>query len=390
MKYNFDEVINRKNTYSTQWDYIQDRFGVSDILPFSISDTDFKAPLEVIDTCKEILNHGVFGYSRWNHDDFKYAITNYYDRRHQTKIDKDTIVYSPSVLYTISQCIKLCTNENDGICVFEPMYDAFYHVIQDNNRKLNTIQLIVENNDYIFNEKEVEEQASKSKMFLLCSPHNPTGKVWKDNELKFIVEICKKYNIPLVSDEIHCDVIRNSKHIPIFKYLELYDNLTIVSSASKTFNIPSLGGSYAMFARKELREKFLFITKNIDFVNSPSIMGMRATMTAYNQCDDYIDELNEYINCNLDIVEKFVAMHKGLRFIRPEATYLAWISFEDLNISDEFMQKALVDIGKVGIMNGKVYGNSNYLRMNCGCSKEKLNEGLKCFDKALKYIEENK
>lgn len=389
MKYNFDEVVNRKNTYSTQWDFIQDRFGVSDLLPFSISDTDFKAPIQIIESCNKILNHGIFGYSRWNHDDFKSSIANYYIRRHMTRIDQESIVYSPSVLYTISQCIQLCTNKGDGVCTFEPMYDAFYHVIQDNKRVVNAIQLKPTEDDFVFDVQEAEDKIKQSKLFLLCSPHNPTGKVWKEKELTFIVSMCKKYQVVLVSDEIHCDVVRNSKHIPILQYLNIYENLVLVSSASKTFNIPSLGGSYALFANQELKDKFLFVTKNIDFVNSPSIMGMQAIMTAYTECDEYIDQLNDYITNNFEIVKDFVNRHSGLSFTIPEATYLAWISFEKLNVTDDQMQRALIDVGKVGIMNGKVYGNATYLRLNCGCSKEKLLEGLDRFELALRYLDEN-
>lgn len=391
MMYNFDTIIDRKNTYSTQWDFITDRFGEANLLPFSISDTDFRAPQLVLDSLSKVVEHGVFGYSRWNHQDYKGSIRNYYKQSHNTDIKEDWVVYSPSVLYSISVLLRFLSKENENILVFDPMYDAFIKVIQKNNRNILTVPLHPEDNlkiDFDYFEKQV----AKAKVFLLCSPHNPTGKVYTKIELEKIIEICKKYNVYIISDEIHSDIIlASSIHFPILNWYEKYDRLILVSSASKTFNIPGLGGSYALIPNANLKNNFLIQTREKDFLNSPSIMGMIATMTAYNECQDYVTQLVKYIKENMNYLENYLTKEiPEINFKTPQSTYLAWLDMRGLSYSDDEIQNALVKVGKVGIMRGEVYGKEGqgFLRMNVGCPKEKMIEGLERMKVSLDFLKE--
>lgn len=391
MSYDFDERIERKGTYSTQWDFIADRFGAADILPFSISDTDFRSPQLVLDTLRQEIDHGVFGYSRWNHSDFKQAISNYYQQAHHTTVEGDWVVYSPSVLYSISVLLRMLSKEDEGILVFDPMYDAFINVIEKNDRQRITVPLEAEE-QYQIDFQLFEEQAKKCKIFLLCSPHNPTGKVFTQAEMTRMIEICEKHQLYIISDEIHSDVILfENTHYPLLNWYNSYNRLILVQSASKTFNTPALGGSYGLIPDQEIREAFLVQTKERDFVNSPSIMGMLATMTAYNECQEYVVELRQYIKENMLTLQQFLTENiSEAAFVLPQATYLAWIDLRNLPYSDEEIQQALVQVGKVGIMRGSVYGEQGqgFLRMNLGCPRAKLIEGMQRMQRALEYLKE--
>ena len=389
MKYNFDEIHNRLGTYCTQWDFIEDRFGEKELLPFSISDTDFKAPEPVIEALQSLIQKGIYGYTRWNHHDFKGSIASFFERRHDTKIEEDWVVYSPSVLYSISLLIRLLTKPEDKIVVFRPMYDSFFSVIEDNDRIRIECEMTVNKGRFEIDFELLEKQLKEASMFLLCSPHNPTGRIWTKEELDRMIALCKKYDVPVVSDEIHMDVqLRNRKHIPILKYLNEFDSLYLVSSSSKTFNIPGLIGSYCIFPDSDIREKFIHHTRKVDFLNSVSLPGMIATMTAYNQCDDYIDQLNDYIKENMKYVKEYLNLHHPqIHFEIPDATYLAWIDITELPYSARQVQDALVKVGKVAIMQGETYGMDKYLRLNCGCPREKLIEGLHSFTKGIQSLE---
>ena len=202
MRYDFDTIIDRRGTFCTQWDYIEDRFGEKDLLPFSISDTDFRAPEAIQDRLREMVDHGIYGYSRWNHDTYKGAVADYFRERHDTEVEKDWVVYSPSVLYSIAVLLRFLSRAGDGILTLQPMYDAFFRVIQDNGRRLEASELIDRDGHYEIDFADFERKAAESTVFLLCSPHNPTGRVWTKAELERMFEICRRYGLTVISDEI--------------------------------------------------------------------------------------------------------------------------------------------------------------------------------------------
>ena len=379
MNYNFDEIISRKGTYCTQWDYIEDRFGEKDLLPFSISDTDFRIPKPITEKISEVMKHEIYGYSRWNHDDFKGSITGFYKRRFDTDMKNEWVIYSPSVMYSVSLLIRLLSKPQDAVLAFNPMYDAFFNVILENDRKLVSHNLAIDD-DYAIDFDVFEEQLKEVSLLLLCAPHNPSGRIWSDDEMRKMVCLCKKHNVKIISDEIHMDIcLRGEKHQPLLKYLDEYDQLYTASSCSKTLNVPGLIGSYAILPNEEIRDLFLHQTRKKDFLNSVSIFGMYATMVGYTECDDYIDQLCDYIRGNMQLVEDFLAKElPDFKFKMPQGTYLAWIDARNVPFTSEEIQNALIKIGKVAIMRGEVYGeNGNkFLRLNCGCPRHKLEEGL--------------
>ena len=270
------------------------------------------------------------------------------------------------------------------------MYDSFISVIKENDRELVSHHLIKEEGTFKIDFDVFEKQAQESALLLLCSPHNPTGRIWSDEEMHRMIEICKKYQVKIISDEIHMDIrIKDAKHHPLMKYYDEYKEIFTASSSSKTLNTPGLIGSYVIIPDEKIRDEFLGVTRRRDFLNSASIFGMYATMIGYTECDDYIDQLNEYIRGNMELVENFIRDElKDFKFQRPEATYLAWIDARDVPFTSDEIQDALVNVGGVAIMKGEIYGENGakYLRMNLGCPRSKIEEGLKRFKKAMDYL----
>ena len=231
MKYNFDEVHNRLGTYCTQWDYIEDRFHKKDLIPFSISDTDFIIPKPITEKINEVANHQIYGYTRWNHHDFKSSITGYFQRHFDTHIEEDWILYSPSVMYSVSLLIRLLSKRHDKVLTMNPMYDAFINVIKENDRELVSHNLIATDKSYEIDFDVFEKQARQCQILLLCSPHNRTGRIWSDEEMRKMIDICKKYHLKIISDEIHMDIqIQTKKHQPLLKYINLYEEMYTASS----------------------------------------------------------------------------------------------------------------------------------------------------------------
>ncbi|WP_342504737.1 MalY/PatB family protein [Sporosarcina sp. FSL K6-2383] len=392
----FDEVIDRQGTFCTQWDYIEDRFGEKGLLPFSISDMDFRSPEAILVALEARLRHGVFGYTRWNHDDYKKSIRSWYQRRFSSTIQEEWIIYSPSVIYSISKMIGLLTDEMDHIVIQTPAYDAFYKTIQDNNRIISRNELIYQDGQYSIDFIDLADKLShsKAKVLLLCSPHNPSGRVWTRAELEKIVQLCNQYNVYIISDEIHMDIIHGgNSHIPITDAAIDVSKVCICTSASKTFNIPGLGGSYLLTPDEQIRKEFLLALKNKDGLSSASVLGLTATMTAYNDCEDWVDELVSYLHVNLQTIQDFLVEHlPTLHLTIPDSTYLAWIDVSQLPYSSEQLQAALVHHGKVAIMSGDTYGDEgkHFIRMNVGCPRSKVVEGLQRLKKAIEYLEQQK
>lgn len=387
---NFDEIKDRRGTYCTQWDYVKDRFGKEGLLPFTISDMDLESPDEISEALVKRINHKIFGYSRWNHDDFKNSIERWYKKRFNCQINKDWIIYSPSVIYSVSKFVEMKSEKGDGVLINTPGYDGFFKMILGNERKIISSSLKYVNGKYEINFEDFEKKCREAKIFLLCSPHNPVGKVWTEEELIKIIEICKKNNVFIISDEIHMDIVYNKKHIPILSLGKDYiENIVLCTSASKTFNIPAFTGSYLFIPSEKNREDFLKVLKERDALSSPSILAVIATMTAYNECEYWVDGLVKYTENNIKFVKEYLEKNIPELFCDvPDGSYFAWIDFSKLGISSEEFQKYLIDIGEVAVMPGLTYGEEGryFLRLNVACSIKKVEDGLERIRKSVEYI----
>ncbi|MGM0240170.1 MalY/PatB family protein [Enterococcus sp. AZ103] len=390
---NFKQQQSRYGTYSTQWDYVQDRFGEKNLLPFSISDTDFMIPEGTTAVLNQAVNRGFFGYTRWNHFDFKESISGWFLRQFDCKIDPEWCVYAPSIIYSLSVALQMFSQENDKVMTLTPCYDAFFNCIKENKRELLEFSLTNQNEFFTIDFRMLAETIERERpsVFLLCNPHNPTGRVFNQEELTKIIELCNRFNVAIISDEIHMDVRRPGKtHLPI---LALKNNIktpvVLLSSPSKTFNTPGLGGSYAIFPDEQLREQFLAILKGRDGLSSIPYLALLALMDCYNNQEEWLTRLNQTIDANFDALKKVLDSDKRIKFLIPEATYLGWINLETLPYSMDDLQEVLVKKEKVAIMRGETYGpeGMNYLRFNLGAPQDKIIEGAQRLMRSIAYLD---
>lgn len=394
--FHFDTLIDRHKTFCTQWDYMQDRFGAQGLLPFAISDMDFASPEPLLTSLQQRLSHGVFGYTRWNHRDFKQAIVDWYQTQFQAKVEPDTLVYSPSVLYTIAKLLAVVSDVGDHVVVQTPAYDAFFNTITANHRVVSANPLLRDaQGQFTLDLADLDKRLAhpRAKVLLLCHPHNPTGRVWRISELKQILTLCQAHGVYVISDEIHMDIRRAGQP---FQSLIQQDTdlaqLCVCTSASKTFNTPGLGGSYAIIPDVSIREPFLAQLKTADGLSSASVFGLTALMAGYTQCSDWLNALNLYLDDNLRTLQAFYAQHyPSITFAMPEATYFAWVDTEPLGYDMATLQQALVSVGKVGVMAGSTYdvgpASATYLRWNVACPHNKLAAGLTGFQQAITHLQ---
>lgn len=268
--FDFSQVVDRHGTWCTQWDYVADRFGTADLLPFTISDMDFATAPCILEALNQRLAHGVLGYSRWKNDEFLGAVAHWFARRHNTRIDSGSLVYGPSVIYMVSQLIRQWSSVGDGVVLHTPAYDAFYKAIEGNQRHVVPVALEQRNGNWHCDMEKLDTALARpeSKILLLCSPHNPTGKVWTREELEAMAERCQRHGVRVISDEIHMDMVWGEQpHIPWSHVAR--DSWALFTSGSKSFNIPALTGAYGMIEDADSRDAYLNALKGRDGLSSP-------------------------------------------------------------------------------------------------------------------------
>ena len=378
--FDFSTVIDRHGTWCTQWDYVADRFGDADLLPFTISDMDFATAPCILDALTKRLAHGVFGYSRWKNDAFPPAIVHWFSRRFHSVIDEQSIVYGPSVIYMVAEMIRQWSAPGDGVVVHTPAYDAFFKTITGNQRTIVGIPLEKAENQWICDMAKLEAALAQpqNKILLLCSPHNPTGKVWTRDELNTMAELCEKHGVRVISDEIHMDMVwGNHPHIPWCDVAR--SPWALFTSGSKSFNIPAFTGAYGLIADEIARNDYLFALKSRDGLSSPSVPALVAHIAAYREGEPWLDALRNYLQDNMRyIAQTLNTAFPELNWAMPESTYLAWVDLRPLNIDDKALQDVLIKQQKVAIMPGYTYGEegNGFIRLNAGCPRSKLEQGV--------------
>lgn len=378
--FDFSTVIDRHGTWCTQWDYVADRFGDADLLPFTISDMDFATAPCIIDALSKRLAHGVFGYSRWKNDEFLPAVAHWYASRFHSVIDQESIVYGPSVIYMVAEAIRQWSAPGDGVVVHTPAYDAFFKTISGNQRQTVGVALEKIDNQWRCDMAKLEAALAQpqNKILLLCSPHNPTGKVWTRDELTEMSALCEKHGVRVISDEIHMDMVwGNHQHIPWNEVAR--SPWALFTSGSKSFNIPAFTGAYGLIADESLRNSYLNALKSRDGLSSPSVPALVAHIAAYREGEPWLDALRSYLQDNMRyIADTLNAAFPALNWAVPQSTYLAWVDLRALNIDDNALQEVLIKQQKVAIMPGYTYGEEGkgFIRLNAGCPRAKLEQGV--------------
>ena len=388
--FDFSVPVDRHGTWCTQWDYVADRFGAADLLPFTISDMDFPTAPVILSALQQRLAHGVLGYSRWKNDDFIGAVTHWYQQRFNSAIDPERLVYGPSVIYMVSQLIRLWSEPGDAVLIHTPAYDAFYKAIAGNKRQVLSAPLQNTAAGWLCDMAALEAQLAKPecKIMLLCSPHNPTGKVWTRAELETMAELCGRHNVRVISDEIHMDMVwEGHQHTP---WCEVGKGAwALFTSGSKSFNIPALTGAYGLINDERDRQDYLSVLKGQDGLSSPAVLALVAHIAAYREGEPWLVALRACLQSNLEYVaDALNGEFAQLNWQPPQATYLAWIDLRPLALDDRLLQKALIEEQKVAIMPGYTYGEEGkgFIRLNAGCPRVKLEEGVKRLIAAIKSL----
>ncbi|MCJ1779599.1 aminotransferase class I/II-fold pyridoxal phosphate-dependent enzyme [Mammaliicoccus sciuri] len=394
MKYNFDEVIDRRGTATIAYDGQRKVYDYENLEPFWIADMDIKTPDFIINHLKNKLNQAHFGYLVWKQEAYLNAIKNWYKTRFSVNIQKNDIYYVPSILFTVTEVIREFTKEGEGVLIHTPSYNAFLNLIEGNKRVAVDSPLVATDNGYELDKEQFEEMAARDdvKVLVLCSPHNPTGKVWTKEECAFMKDVCERHGVFIVSDEIHMDFVRSENGFySMTNEMTLDSPILVVTGLGKTFNLASLASSYMITKHRYFTLQFNRKLATYYGLSAANTLAVEAVKVAYNEAGEWVDQLNEHIEKNMTILDKFIKneMSNQLSFIKPESTYLAWIDFSKSGYVESDVQKALQSVGKLATGIGHSYelGESHHFRMNLACSEEKLRSGLESIKKSFDALD---
>ena len=381
MKYNFNEIIDRKGTDSLKYDFAVERGLPKDVLPLWVADMDFPVEDHIKEALIKASEHAIFGYSDTK-DDYFEVLSSWYERRFFWKVKKEWLVKTPGVVFAIAMAIQALTKENEAIIIQEPVYYPFSSTIRANNRKLVINNLVLKKDKYHIDFVDFEKKIIENnvKLFILCSPHNPVGRVWTREELQKLANICLKHKVYIFSDEIHSDLVYEKDTHTIFANLgkDVEDSCIVATAPSKTFNIAGLQVSNIWIANKKMRDSF---KEAIDRAGYSQLnnMGLIATKVAYKYGEEWLEELKIYLKSNIDFVRKFLKDKlPNIKLIEPEGTYLLWVDCRELGLSEKERQGLIQNKAKLWLDTGTMFGKAGagFERINIACPRKTLEEAM--------------
>ncbi|QPA30518.1 MalY/PatB family protein [Thermaerobacillus caldiproteolyticus] len=377
--YCFDEVIERRNTHSVKWDGTERFFGAKDVLPMWIADMDFQAPLPVIEALSERIKHGVFGYTTIP-SSLKEALSSWLQKRHQWMIDSKWISFSTGVVPALATAIEAFTSPNDRIVVLTPVYPPLFQLVKKNGRELVTSSLRLTDKKYEIDWDDLHEKIKNAKALILCSPHNPGGRVWTKEELTRLGTLCVEHNVIVISDEIHADLtLPPHQHTPFASINETFAEISVTCIApTKTFNLAGLQAAVIIIPSETLKKQFEAAQHRQGFftLNTFAVVGAEA---AYRYGAEWLDALLSYLQQNIDNTSLFFEKHlPKLNVIRPEASYLVWIDCRRLEKTEQQLKQLLLHKGKIAVDLGSKFGEEGrgFIRLNVACARQTLEDAL--------------
>lgn len=401
MKYNFDEHINRCGTSSAKWDHVDENFHGEGLLPLWVADTDFRVPYEVVEAIESRLSHPIFGYTTPD-DELYEVIIEKVKRHYNWDIKKEWILFTNGVVSACHIAVRSFVNIGDEVMIQNPVYYPFQRLIKANGMHPVDNTLVRKGDKYYMDFEHMENlfkstvgfgaRTSRIKAAILCNPHNPVGRVWTKDELKKYGDICIENDALIISDDIHCDLLLNENEHTLIPTLgkKYEENSITIIAPSKTFNTAGLKAAVTIIPNDKLREDFA-LTQMAGY-NSPNILGLTALKAAYKYGDDYIKELNNYLEENLEFFMSYINENiPELTVIEPEGTYLCWVDMKKLNMDSEELAEFMVEKAKVATDFGHVFGTGGegYQRFNIGCTRKTLEEALKRLNKAVSEWRKN-
>ncbi len=387
MPYNFDEPVNRRNTHSLKWD-VKERE-----LPMWVADMDFQTAPEIQEAIRERAAHGVFGYSIVPEEWYQ-AYMGWWERRHHFSMEKEWLVFCTGVVPAISSMVRKLTTAGENVLVQTPVYNIFFNSIVNNGRNIAESPLRYDGNTYQMDFEDLERKLSdpQTTLMILCNPHNPVGRIWSREELEQVGELCRKYHVTVISDEIHCDLASpGQEYIPFASVSENCKNTSITCMApTKAFNLAGLQTAAVAVPNPNLRHK-VWRGLNTDEVAEPNSFAVEAAVAAFTKGEAWLDSLREYIQENKNFVENFLKKEDlHIRLVPSQATYLLWLDCREMHGSaGEFTQYLREHTG-LYLSEGKQYGEngSSFIRMNIACSRSRLEDGLERLAEGVRGYEE--
>ena len=388
MPINFDEIIGRRNTSCLKHDFAVERGYPADILPFWVADMDFRAPAPVIDALKVRAEHGIFGYTQVK-DDYFAVLQNWFRTRHDWTVERRELILTPGVVFAIATAIRAFTIKGDAVLIQQPVYYPFANMIRQNERVIvdNPLRLIEGRYEIDFADFEQKIIEHRVKLFILCSPHNPVGRVWTRAELEQIAAVCLRHNVIVVADEIHEEFVRPGfRHVPFASLSEEAAAITVTcTSPSKTFNLAGLQISNIFIRNAQLRRRFKEELSRTGY-DEPNTLGLTGAKAAYEHGAEWLTQLLAYIEENHARTKSFLAAHlPKVQIIEPEGTYLLWLDFRAYGLSDEALNEKIIREAHLWLDDGPIFGTggSGFQRINIACPWATLETGLQNLAKAF-------
>ncbi len=389
MRYDFDKVYDRKDSNSLKWDFAHERGHSEDEIPMWVADMDFKAPGPVIDALNERVSKGFFGYTDPKQED-KEIVSNWYKRRHNFYPDPKSIVFTPGVVFGITVAILAFTEPEDAVMISEPVYYPFSEAVINNERKLIHHSLKYDRDGkYSFDIDSFESLIIENnvKIYILCSPHNPVGRVWTEEELQKIGEIALKHGVLVIADEIHADFVYEKNIFISYPSISenIRNNCILCTSPSKTFNTAGLQIASIMVFDDQKRKMYKKKLGAIGY-SQVDVLALEAMKVSYTECDEWVDEVVNYIYRNFIYMESFLGLKlPQLKMIRTEGTYLAWVDFRSLGLNAGELEEFMKNKARLWLDEGYVFGKDGegFERFNLACPIEILKESLKRLEKAV-------
>jgi len=387
-KYNFDEVIDRHGTDCLKYDFGMKRKGRDDLLPLWVADMDFRLPDEILDEFHKRIDHGIFGYTD-PLDEYFAAMNHWFSTRYGYTIEPEWVTLGAGIVYALGTSVRAFTEEGDAMMVMQPVYYPFSEVIKNDGRRLVNCQLRYENNHYSIDfekmEKMIREEGVKALIF--CNPHNPVGRVWTREELERVAQVCLKYNVIWMVDEMHCDFIFPGHTFTSCMNLdEKYRQiLALYSSPGKTFNVAGLQPANIIIPNEELRKKYQWANTQAAY-SQGSLMGQLAVKVCYTKGAEWVDELVQYIYENVKYMSKFVKENfPKAKMVEPEGTYLVWVDFSGYGLSNEELEHLMLEEAKLWLDSGIIFGpeTAQFERFNVACPRATVKQALTQLKDAL-------
>lgn len=392
-EYNFDRIVDRKNTSSLKYDFGRERMGREDLLPLWVADMDFQLPDEVIKDITKRAEHGIFGYTDPGASYFE-ALRGWYRRRHGFEIKDSWNTVVPGIVYAIAAAIRAFTGEGDGVLIQQPVYYPFMETIKLNKRKVVNSQLVYRDGKYSIDFEDFERKITENdvKMFILCSPHNPVGRVWTRDELKRLGDICLAHDVFIFADEIHSDFVYSGHSHTSFITLgdEYTKRFILGTSPSKTFNLAGLQVANIVIPDKETRDSFRRENEAAGY-SQANTLGLVATESVYRKGEKWLDELLVYLEGNLSYVRDFLKENlPKVHLVEPEGTYLVWLDFSEYTADYKDLEKLIVDEAKLWLDPGIIFGRETALfeRINIAAPRSVIVKAMEQLLDAVKKRDE--